>query len=385
MGMEFLAFLASGGVMESLCNKIEHLKNLLTFIGELPEWLNYHDRFVENVQTLKRKMEALGCLEEDVNEQLEIEESRSRKKRKREVENWLRNVQTKKNEVQRIDQEVRETKIFLRPLLGSRIEKNIREVDELRQEGSFSEGLLLEAPQTKGEALLITQMVNNVTSKRNLENIWACLTDDEIVRIGVFGKEGVGKTLILSHIYNRLLENTGTFDHVYLVTVSQFSIHNLQNDIAKEVGLDPLDETDEMKRAAKLSNALQRRKKSVLILDDLRIHFPLEKVGIPTQVNGCKLILATQSSGVCRKMGCQKTVEVEPLPVEEAEKLFKVNLGLNNRTLDPEMEENVKLIVKKCDGLRRPICKMAERLRAVDDINEWRNALTEVRESKMDQ
>uniref|UniRef100_A0A5B7B173 Putative Disease resistance protein RPS2 n=1 Tax=Davidia involucrata TaxID=16924 RepID=A0A5B7B173_DAVIN len=180
------------------------------------------------------------------------------------------------------------------------------------------------------------------------------------------------------HIHDRLLENTATFDNVYWVTISQqLSIHDLQNDIAKEIGLDPLDEEDERKRAAKLSKALLRRKKCVLILDDLRIHFPPEKVGIPTQVNGCKLILTTRSLGVCRKMGRQETVQVKPLTVEEAETLFMENLGLNI-PLAPEM----KLIVKECDGLPLQIKNVAERLRGVDDINEWRNTLNEVRELK---
>uniref|UniRef100_A0A5B7C742 Uncharacterized protein n=1 Tax=Davidia involucrata TaxID=16924 RepID=A0A5B7C742_DAVIN len=45
------------------------------------------------------------------------------------------------------------------------------------------------------------------------------------------------------------------------------------------------------------------------------------------------------------------------------------NLGLNI-TLALEMEENLKLIVKECDGLSLQIKNVAERLRGVDDINE---------------
>ncbi|KAA8526861.1 hypothetical protein F0562_008910 [Nyssa sinensis] len=388
MWMEFLAFLALGSVMgteplETLKNKIEALKTIWTFIGECPEWLNYHNHLEEKVRTLERKMKVLYSRETDVNEQLENGEFQSGKKRKREVENWLRNVQSKKNEVQRIDQEVQEMKMYLRTLLrvwmGSRVEKNIKEVEELLQEGSFPEGLLLEVPPTRGEALLTTKLVGNVTSERNLEKIWACFTNNEILNIGVLGKKGVGKTSIMSHIHNRLLEKS-TPDCVYWVTVSQqFSIHELQNDIAKEVGLDLLDEKDERKRAAKLYKALQRRKKCILILDDLQEHFPLHDVGIPTQVNGCRLIFTTRSLKVCRKMGCHETIEVDPLPVEEAEKLFMEKLG-PNITLAPEMEGILKLIVVECDGLPLRIINVAESLRGVDDINEWRNTLNEMRE-----
>uniref|UniRef100_A0A5B7AXA3 Putative Disease resistance protein RPS2 n=1 Tax=Davidia involucrata TaxID=16924 RepID=A0A5B7AXA3_DAVIN len=387
MWMEFLAFVALGSVMgteplEKIKKKIEALENIWTFIGECPEWLNYHNQLDEKVQTLNGKMEVLCSREVDVNEQLVAAEFQPGKKRKREVENWLRNVQSKKHEVQRIDQEVRKMKIFLRAWLGSRVEKKIQEVEELFQQGSFSEGLLLEVPPTRGEALLTTKLVGKVTSETKLEKIWACFMNDDILRIGVWGKKGVGKTSIMLHINNRLLENPSTSDHVYWVTVSQqLSIHELQNDIAKEVGLDLSDEKEERKRAAKLYKALQRRKKCVLILDDLQKHFSPSDVGIPTLVNGCKLILTTRSAEVCRKMGCQKIIEVGPLPDEEAEKLFMENLGVNI-TLAPEMEENLKQIVKECDGLPLQIKNVAERLRGVDDINEWRNTLNEVRELK---
>ena len=112
---------------------------------------------------------------------------------------------------------------------------------------------------------------------------------------------GVKKTTFVTHIHNKLIENPNTFDHVFWITVSQdYSIHKLQNDIAKIVHLDLSNVDDEKKRAEKLTETLMRRQQSILILDDVWNHFVLEKVGILVRVKGCKLILTTRSLDVCK-------------------------------------------------------------------------------------
>ncbi|GFZ12559.1 hypothetical protein Acr_23g0009440 [Actinidia rufa] len=92
------------------------------------------------------------------------------------------------------------------------------------------------------------------------------------------------------------LGNAVLEQNVYWVTVSkEFSIHRLQNDIAKAVGGEISHEGDEMRRAALLFKVLMKRKNSVLILDDMWDHFLLEKVGVPIGWTGCKLILTSRS------------------------------------------------------------------------------------------
>ncbi|GMN23594.1 hypothetical protein TIFTF001_050285, partial [Ficus carica] len=59
--------------------------------------------------------------------------------------------------------------------------------------------------------------------------------------------------------------------------------------------------------------------------------------------------------------------------------LFKQKLS-NRNTLGPEIERIAEQIVEECEGLPLWILNVADRLRGVDDINEWRNALTEVTE-----
>ncbi|KAL7186355.1 hypothetical protein ACSBR2_028157 [Camellia fascicularis] len=379
MAMEFLTFLAVGSLvntdfLQSVWTKIELLKNIWMFIVECPQWLNYHNHLDENVHILTKQMETLRSLEEDVNAQLVNEELNPRKKRKSEVAVWLKNVQHKKSDVQSIEQSYREMNFLMRAWWGSQVKKNILEIVLLCQHGRFSDSLVLESSRTRGETLLTKRLMD--TQKRTLENIQTRVMNDGVSIIGVLGIEGIGKTCIVENVHNGLIDSPN-FDHVYWVSVSpEYSIFELQEDIAKVIGF-KLDENDERKRAARLHNALNRGKKIVLILDGLLRHFHLDRVGFPTHVNGCKLILTTRSREVCRRMCYREIIEVESLALDEAETLFLENVGLNDRC-SPQIEEIAKRIVRECHGLPLFIIDMADQLRGVDDIHEWRNKLNEL-------
>jgi|UniRef100_A0A3N7G667 disease resistance protein RPS2 len=155
----------------------------------------------------------------------------------------------------------------------------------------------------------------------------------QVLQFTGFG--GVGKTTLLTHIYNLLLKPPKPFPHVSLITESRdFSISKLQNLIAKEFHLDLSSKDNEMNRAVKLSTKLNEMKQWVLILDDLWNYFDFDDAGIPIQVRGCKVILTARLLGVCQRMLCQRMIEVEPLSSEEAWSLFMENLGCDT-TLPP--------------------------------------------------
>ncbi|XP_073263048.1 disease resistance protein At4g27190-like [Populus alba] len=78
-------------------------------------------------------------------------------------------------------------------------------------------------------------------------------------------------------------------------------------------------------------------------------------------------------------MACQKTIKVEPLSVEEAWALFMKVLGC----IPPEVEEIAKSMARECAGLPLGIKTMAGTMRGVDDICEWRNALEELKQSRV--
>ncbi|THF99515.1 hypothetical protein TEA_002967 [Camellia sinensis var. sinensis] len=305
----------------------------------------------EKMKTLGNNFEALESQAADVKTEVEGAELQTGKKRKYEVENWLRNVERMKNEVQNLEQEVRERKISLL-LLGNRVDKLNAEIALLCKQCSFQGKLLLDVCATRGESLLATELI-------------------------------VGKTSQAVNIYNKLIENSKTSHHVFWCTVSKdhdYSIGKLQSDIAKCLKLDLSNENDEKKRAAKLSQAFARRDKCALFLDDVWDKIDLHRVGIP---NGCKLILTTRSVDVCHKMGC-KELKVEPLSKEEAWNLFWKKLcNGEDTTLSPEVIDIAKFVAAKCDGLPLGIITMAGSMRGVDDIREWRNVFEELKERTM--
>ncbi|KAF3453632.1 hypothetical protein FNV43_RR04073 [Rhamnella rubrinervis] len=379
--MELLGLLAlSLGIhLLDLPEKAEKVRAIWRFIGEFPEWLNYHKQLDEKVKTLNRKKDNLSALEEDVKTGLEHAELKPGKKRKREVEIWFRDVQSKKNDVLSVERQIGEGRLLLRPWLERRVEKTIQEVDELCDRGKFPEGLILDAHVTSREPFPTSLLVGDI-STTIIRRVSQWLVGDEVSIIGIHGDKGVGKSEILMHIHNRILESS---EHVYWVTVSQYpNIRDLQDAIAKEVGIDSLNEEDTRRRAATLFKALKRRGKSVLFLDDIPNPLKLDEIGIPDQASACKLVLTARSPRVCRMMGRQ-TIEVTPLSDEEAVDLFKQKVHHRNDPV-PASEEIIKRIVKQCKGLPRLIIDAAERMRGVHDRNQWNDAANEAIESRGD-
>ena len=357
----------------------------LAKLFEVREYISNYCNLNKKMQKLKRKLEDLSSREVDVINELEYAESLSSKKRKKEVENWLQCVKRKKDEVQIMEQaEKQERRFQSRVQLAKCMEELTGEVTELLKRGRFCKGLILDVNETGGSELLTTELVGRMFNA-NMDRIRTCLMKEDVISVGIYGMGGVGKTTLVTHIHNQLLKESSTFGNVYWVTVSKdFSVRKLQNDIARVVSLDLSYEDDEKKRASKLVQALMRRKKYVLILDDVWNHFLFEKVGIPVKANGCKLILTSRSLDVCRRLGCQMNIKVEPLSDEEGWKLFTEKLE-RRVWFSPELEGIARSVAKECAGLPLGIITMAGSMREVDDICEWRNALEKLRQSKLEQ
>ncbi|KAL2331495.1 hypothetical protein Fmac_019076 [Flemingia macrophylla] len=361
---------------------IEGLVKLSETYSLMLDLLCGFNSFNDNVQGLEMKLEELCSLEYDINKELEFAELQQGKKRKREVENWLRNVQRKKIEVHGIVRALRDAGVLRHIKLTIQVKKLTEQVTDLVERGRFPKGLLGCAQESREYTLLTTKLAGAMFQK-NVSKIWDWLMNDGVLMIGVYGMGGVGKTSMLMYIHNMLLKSATNIDNVFWLSLSQsFSIHKLQFDVAKIVGLDISEENDEKKRAARLSWSLMRRKRCVLFLDDVWNHFPLEKVGIPVTADGLKLILTSRSLDVCRRMNCQNIVKVEPLSKEEAWTLFVDNLG-QHTALSPEVTKVARSVAKECAGLPLAVITMARSMRGVEEICEWRHALEELRNTEI--
>ncbi|KAH7844388.1 hypothetical protein Vadar_027432 [Vaccinium darrowii] len=188
------------------------------------------------------------------------------------------------------------------------------EADDRVQQGRFPEGVRIER-ETPGVDIL-------PTIQGKMEEVERHLASDEHSRIGICGKKGAGKTFLTRRIYEWMLE-CKYLDDVYRVSVGrECSVQQLQNDIAKEAGINIPDKGDEKRRATQLLQMLRwdmsGGKNTLFILDGMRDHFPLKKIGIPIGDNGCKVIVTSRSNDVCGKMACRPIIPLDPLPKEES-------------------------------------------------------------------
>ncbi|KAJ0007412.1 hypothetical protein Pint_30385 [Pistacia integerrima] len=299
---------------------------------------------------------------------------------KAEVNNWLQNTKRINEESKDIERQFNKVKYFSRAHLGKLVDEKIKEVKKHHQNGAF-ESLVIDAPPTTRVVLPTTTLVGETTTEKNMNEIWELLMGDEVMKIGVFGMGGIGKTTIITHINNKLLKETNKFEKVIEVTVSQpLDLMKLQNQIAATLKEYLPRNEDKRIRAGNLLKMLEGRK-IVLILDDMWEAFKLEEVGIPepTKDSRCKLVITTRSQDVCLSMGC-KIVKVMFLSDDEALTLF-IDKVEHNVFEVPTLKEIVKLVVEQCAHLPLAIVTVASCMRGEHGICEWRNALEELSKS----
>ncbi|KAK8603028.1 hypothetical protein V6N13_085226 [Hibiscus sabdariffa] len=153
--------------METLANKIStHLEN--------------HINLDQNLVRLKRKLEELNGVKEDIGPSIKSLEIQPRKKLKAEV----------------------------------------AEVEDLFQKGKSFDGLDIADARWIGQALLTTKLIGQVAEEL-MNRVWAHLMDNGVSRIGVWGMGGVGKTTIMKLINNQLLKENDKYNIVIWITVSK--------------------------------------------------------------------------------------------------------------------------------------------------------------------
>ncbi|KAL1184432.1 hypothetical protein V6Z11_A01G044200, partial [Gossypium hirsutum] len=297
---------------------------------------------------------------------------------RQEVENWLLDVQTINGKIQSIDERTQNLSCFSRGHLGKQVSQTVEEVKEIIEQGRFTGALVIDDPSTAGVPFQLEHLEGETAV---IADIWKHLMSDEIGMVGVCGMGEIGKTTIMKHIHNKLLEETKTkplFEKIIWFTVSQdFNITRLQQDIADAMNIEDLPKP-EQKRAAVLRNEL-RQIRHVLILDDVWEGFVLEKVGIsiPIFSNGSRLVLTSRSKVVCRSISCCEIIEVSPLSNEESMNLFLAHTGRGILKV-PSLEEILGDIIEECDGLPLAIAVIAGSMKGIYDVVDWRNALTEL-------
>ncbi|KAK5834112.1 hypothetical protein PVK06_017986 [Gossypium arboreum] len=344
------------------------------------KYLKYHRKLNDYVRNFKRTRDELKCKMKDIELQLKAELLRPLGKiPKQGVENWLTDVKEMIREAQVVENKVSNGRYICRACNGQLVDEKTREMKEfLDRAPNSSEGLAMDGPNA-GLPLPTSELVGEEAVRNE---IWACLMQREVSKIGVWGMGGVGKTTIMKHIHNDLLKHQRLKRVIWVTISKEFNVMKVQDDIAGALKLreDLAIEGDKLRRAAILSEMLKKVGKHVLILDDVWDKVSLEEVGIPepSGSNGCKLVLTTRSEHICKYMGC-KVIKVKPLSEEEALILFLNKVG-PSIVQSPNIMPTLKLVVKECAGLPLTIVVVAGTMNGEDSPRIWKNALKDLKE-----
>ncbi|KAB2005784.1 hypothetical protein ES319_D11G294800v1 [Gossypium barbadense] len=227
--------------------------------------------------------------------------------------------------------------------------------------------------------------------KATLENIVEALKDPDLKIIGINGRPGVGKTMLVKEAARRAREEN-RFDEVVMVTVSwNPNIKRIQREIADALGL-KLDEETVFARAMRLQQWLKKQDKRVLlILDDIwdGQRLELEQVGIAIEgdqsiaseedlgrplmqnisENGFqkfsavrfKILLTSKSRQVLIDMKTEEIFDVHVLTDEEAMGWIQKVVG--NAANQPGYRQLLTQVVKNCAGFPVAISAIAIALR----------------------
>ncbi|GKU91010.1 hypothetical protein SLEP1_g4940 [Rubroshorea leprosula] len=286
--------------------------------------MDQYRNFNDDVGELRRKLDSLTSQKQDIESRIQVAESRRGQMVRRQVQEWLKQVQDINVDVQAFLDKVQGVRWYKRACLEKLVCRKINVVTEMLEKGSFPEGLVIERAPACAVIIPTENLVGEISTK---EEIWGYLMGDEVGMIGVCGIGGVGKTTIMKSLHNDLQRET-RFQKVIWVTVSHpLNVFVLQKKIAGAMG-ERLPEDEEVMMRATALMEIMRSVRYVVILDDVWETFSFNDVGIPDPKaqNGCKVVITSRSIEVCSYLCC-KIVEVHPLSQEESLKLFLNTVG----------------------------------------------------------
>nr|TKS08031.1 putative disease resistance protein [Populus alba] len=299
----------------------------------------YISKIKENVNDLKIAAEELTDLHNDVTRRVKVEEEQQLKRRD-DVQRWISRAEAAKDKANELlgkgSQEIerlclggycsKNYKSSYR--FAKEVDKMLRDVADLKANGDFKEvaGKVPAAPGVPRPS------EPTVGLDSTFNQVWTCLREEKQVGIvGLYGMGGVGKTTLLTRINNESLKTLDYFDIVIWVVVSKdLKLNTVQESIGRIIGCsDDLWKNKSLdEKAVDIFNAL-RRKRFVMLLDDIWERVDLKKLGVPLPDtnNGSKVVFTTRSEAICGLMDADKTVKVNCLEGGDAWDLFRKKVG----------------------------------------------------------
>lgn len=193
--------------------------------------------------------------------------------------------------------------------------------------------------------------------------------------IAIYGMGGVGKTTLLKKVYNTF-KVSNHFDDVIWDTVAQFSIEQMQNDIASTIHLDVANCSADM-RKMKLS-AYMKTKKFLLVLDDMWSAVDLKELGVEFgEKRGSKVVFTTRNRDLVQEMKAKESMQIKTLPTEEAWELF-CKVAFEDGPVPQDIEHTARQVAEECKGLPLAIKVIAAAMNGNTTVDQWKLALKQM-------
>ncbi|XWS72205.1 hypothetical protein CRYUN_Cryun02cG0020300 [Craigia yunnanensis] len=311
-------------------------------------------------------------------ERAELDGSR----RTNEVQSWLARVEVIEAEATSIIENLGQSRQDLGCLnssccskysLSEEIVEKLKEITELKGKGIF------ERPVTEPHAAPVEEKPCKpaIGISVMLDKVWKFLEEDKVGIIALYGMGGVGKTTLLKTINNAFLTRAHNYDVVIWVLVSkEFVVGKIQQSILARLG-SPREESEAHElQTSKIYNVL-KKKRFLLLLDDVWERIDLEDIGIPLpdEENKCKLIFTTRSMDVCTDMDSHRKLKVEFLGYEKSWQLFCEKVGRKEILESPPIRSYAETIVRKCGGLPLALITVGRAMANKETEEEWKYAI----------
>ncbi|GLU09193.1 hypothetical protein SLE2022_260660 [Rubroshorea leprosula] len=376
----------AGSVAENLIDRIFNL--IWSRIARAFKWKT-------NLKNLEKEVKKLVAESESVQKFMEAADRRGEGALPK-VKVWLAAAEKCIGEMKLEDDEDKaKKKCFLgvcpnpraRYQISKKVEKYLVDVTQLLQDADKFKIPASYCPP-KPTALVNKGFEDFGSRTPDLDRIMEALRRAGSDKIGVFGMPGVGKTMLAKEVFRRA-EEAHLFDSIVFASVrKEPDLKRIQGEIADNLDLQ-LDGETEVGRAKQLKDYLKKKKRILVILDDIWSRLDLDELGIPFEERKneassigeeqmqCKILCTSRFRNVLSDdMDIYPNFNVIPLQDEEAWELLKKIVG--EEIENSGLRNTAREIAKECAGLPLAIQTLGTALK-YKEHHAWRNALLQLK------
>ncbi|GLT25966.1 hypothetical protein SLA2020_010640 [Shorea laevis] len=197
--------------------------------GPIVTYLEDQIKFNDSLEEFYRRKDDLPNRKHDIESKLDTE-LRHGKVAKQEVLRWLNDAETFITRPA-VEDEVNSWGWLSWCCRVKILKERVQELEKIYERaGRYTdECLVIYDPAASAVELPVSKLQGN---EAVIEEMSACLEGEEVVKLGVWGMGGIGKTTIMKHIHNEL-QKQPKFKKIIWVTVSKdANIYDLQEQIA---------------------------------------------------------------------------------------------------------------------------------------------------------